>query len=227
MQAFAPRQAHRLAAATSAAVPGRRRRARCSGVRSSQRARMAVVDERPPVWVGHVALYVSDVDRSTGFWGSDRACAPVAPRRRHRDLRAPRRHPPDPASGRMPPSPATHRSTSWSTISTPRTRSGARRACSRRPSSAARIHDGFTVRDPDGYVVSVSNSHVAGRFRRVLASVVARAPLRHAAFALGLFLGWRGSWGGTMGRLPVPSTRAQLWRVLRSWSAGQRWSSSS
>jgi catechol 2,3-dioxygenase-like lactoylglutathione lyase family enzyme len=34
----------------------------------------------------------------------------------------------------------------------------------RQPSAIERgeIHDGFTVRDPDGYVVTVSNSHVEG-----------------------------------------------------------------
>lgn len=30
-------------------------------------------------------------------------------------------------------------------------------------------------------------------------------------------LGWRGSSGGTKARLPLPSTRAQPWRVFRSW----------
>ena len=41
----------------------------------------------------------------------------------------------------------------------------------------------------------------------------------HAASSrasLGLFLGWRGSSGGTIGRLPVPSTRAQPSWVLSS-----------
>ena len=43
----------------------------------------------------------------------------------------------------------------------------------------------------------------------------------------GRFLGWRGSSGGTIGRLPVPATRAQPLWVLRWWSWPQSGSVSS
>jgi hypothetical protein len=38
----------------------------------------------------------------------------------------------------------------------------------------------------------------------------------------GWLSGWRGSPGGTIGRLPVPRTRAQPWWVLRSWWWSQK-----
>src|SRR5690349_21058677 len=34
------------------------------------RARLPCMEERPPVWVGHIVLFASDIARSAAFWES-------------------------------------------------------------------------------------------------------------------------------------------------------------
>ena len=119
------------------------------------------MDERPPVWIGHAALAVHDVGRSADFWdrmglrevyrgddvgifelrgGTHLILHPGAPAAEPGDA---------PFDLMVEDLDATH--AEWS-------------AKGLQPSAIERgnIHDSFTVRDPDGYVVSVSNSHVAG-----------------------------------------------------------------
>lgn len=121
--------------------------------------RIANVDERPPVWVGHIALAVSDVDRSAQWWQS-LGLREIArePQVAIYELRGGTHlvlHPDTPRPGDAPFDlmvdnlEATH--AAW-------------RDAGLDPSTIerGRIHASFTVRDPDGYAVTVSNSHVAG-----------------------------------------------------------------
>jgi catechol 2,3-dioxygenase-like lactoylglutathione lyase family enzyme len=118
------------------------------------------MDERPPVWVGHVVLYASDIDRSAAFWeslgmrevgrnehvvvlelrgGTHMVIVPG-------DVSAPG---PAPFDLMVDDLEATR--AQWDAIGLA-------------PSAIERgdIHDAFTLTDPDGYVVTVSSSHVMG-----------------------------------------------------------------
>src|SRR5207244_3295986 len=66
-QAVAPGEAHRRwePGAVALLVRDHQQNVRASPHGWCQNARM---DERPPVWVGHVVLNVSDVSRSVEFW---------------------------------------------------------------------------------------------------------------------------------------------------------------
>jgi catechol 2,3-dioxygenase-like lactoylglutathione lyase family enzyme len=120
---------------------------------------MPNVDERPPVWVGHLALNVSDLERSSAFWDA------VGMRTVHCDdqmtifeLRGGTHlllFEGDPAPGgasfdlMVDDIDATH--ATWT-----------ERGLNVSEIERGQIHDGFNLTDPDGYVVSVCNSHVVG-----------------------------------------------------------------
>ena len=117
------------------------------------------VEERPPVWIGHALLQVSDVDRSANWW-------------REIGLREVERNehvavlelrggthlvlvPGSPKGGDAPfdlmveDLAATH--TDWS-----------KRGITVSAIKKGRIHNAFVATDPDGYVVTVNSSHVMG-----------------------------------------------------------------
>lgn len=122
------------------------------------------MDERPPLWVGHVVLATHDLARSSEFY---RALG-------LRQLRAPGA---DDLLAELEMRGGTH----LVLVHDPSTRTDGRGApfdlmaddldalhetMTQRgidPSSIARGgHDSFTFRDPDGYVVTVNSSHVVG-----------------------------------------------------------------
>jgi catechol 2,3-dioxygenase-like lactoylglutathione lyase family enzyme len=124
------------------------------------RARLPCVDERPPVWVGHVVLYASDIDRSATFWAS------LGLREVGRDehvvifeLRGGTHMVIAPGEATAPgPAPF---DLMVEDLDTTRAKWD---ALGLAPSAIehGNIHNAFTVTDPDGYVVTVSNSHVVG-----------------------------------------------------------------
>jgi catechol 2,3-dioxygenase-like lactoylglutathione lyase family enzyme len=116
-------------------------------------------DERPPIWIGHAALTVSDLERSTSFWlglglrpvgGNERVTVMELRGGTHLVL-----VPGAPAVGGAPfdlmveDLDATH--TDWSAAGLDVTEI-----------ERGEIHDSFVVRDPDGYEVTVNSSHVIG-----------------------------------------------------------------
>jgi catechol 2,3-dioxygenase-like lactoylglutathione lyase family enzyme len=117
------------------------------------------MDGRPPVWIGHAVLTVSDVDRSADFW-----CG-IGMREVERnehvavlELRGGTHLvlvPGTPAGGEAPfdlmveDLDATH--ADWSG-----------RGLDPTAIERGRIHAAFSVRDPDGYEVTVNSSHVVG-----------------------------------------------------------------
>lgn len=119
----------------------------------------AVMDDRPPVWVGHVRLSVSDMDRSADFWRE------IGMREIERnadvavlELRGGTHLvllPGTPATDEAPfdvmvdDLAATH--AQWKA-----------RGLDPSPITHGSIHSSFTVRDPDGYRVTVNSSHVVG-----------------------------------------------------------------
>ena len=116
-------------------------------------------DERPPVWIGHAVLTVSDLGRSTQWWTG------IGMREVERnehvvvlELRGGTHLvlvPGAPATGDAPfdlmveDLDATH--ADW-----------AARGLDPSAIERGRIHAGFTIRDPDGYRVTVNSSHVVG-----------------------------------------------------------------
>jgi catechol 2,3-dioxygenase-like lactoylglutathione lyase family enzyme len=115
---------------------------------------------RPPVWIGHAVLRVSDIDRSAAYWtglgmrevGRDDQVAVLELRGGTHLVILPGSPPEDgeaPFDLMVDDLDATH--TEWSA-----------RGLDPSPIDRGRIHDAFTVRDPDGYVVTVNNSHVSG-----------------------------------------------------------------
>jgi catechol 2,3-dioxygenase-like lactoylglutathione lyase family enzyme len=120
---------------------------------------MPGVDERPPIWVGHVVLSVSDLDRATRFWtGIGMREVETNPHVSVLELRGGTHLVLVPGSSSGGEAPfdlmvddldATHEMWSDQGLYVSEITRG-------------RIHDGFTVTDPDGYVVSISNSHVVG-----------------------------------------------------------------
>jgi catechol 2,3-dioxygenase-like lactoylglutathione lyase family enzyme len=118
------------------------------------------VDERPPVWIGHAVLTVSDVNRSADFWrdlgmrevernphvavlelrgGTHLVLVPGAP---EADADAPFDLMVDDLEAIR---------SQW-------------QARGLQPSEIqrGRIHSAFTVCDPDGYRITVNSSHVVG-----------------------------------------------------------------
>lgn len=118
------------------------------------------MEGRPPVWIGHAVLTVSDVDQSAAFWRGlgmreveRNAQVAVLELRGGTHLVL---VPGSPASGADAPFDlmvedleGTH--TRWRTS-----------GLDPSPIEHGRIHNSFTVRDPDGYRVAVSSSHVVG-----------------------------------------------------------------
>jgi catechol 2,3-dioxygenase-like lactoylglutathione lyase family enzyme len=115
---------------------------------------------RPPVWIGHAVLPVSDVNRSADFWQE------VGMREVERnahvavlELRGGTHLilvPGTPPSGADAPFDlmvddldATH--AEWKA-----------RGFDPAPIERGNIHSAFTVRDPDGYRVTINSSHVVG-----------------------------------------------------------------
>ena len=120
----------------------------------------ATVDGRPPVWIGHAFLSVSDVNRSADFWRSvgmreierNAQVAVLELRGGTHLLLLPGTPPADahvPFDLMVDDLDATH--ARWS-------------ASGLDPSPIERggIHSSFTVLDPDGYRVTVNSSHVVG-----------------------------------------------------------------
>jgi catechol 2,3-dioxygenase-like lactoylglutathione lyase family enzyme len=125
-------------------------------------AHTAVVQARPSIWIGHAVLNVSDIDRSADFWaalgmreiernpriavlelrgGTHLVLVPgVAPN--DTDVDAPFDLMVDDLD-------ATH--ANWEA-----------RGLDVSTIERGRIHDAFTLRDPDGYRVTVNSSHVVG-----------------------------------------------------------------
>jgi catechol 2,3-dioxygenase-like lactoylglutathione lyase family enzyme len=117
------------------------------------------VDGRPAVWIGHAVLPVSDIGRSADFWRD------LGMREIERgvevavlELRGGTHLllvPGGPDGDEVPfdlmveDLDATH--ADWS-----------RRGLAPSPIERRGFHSGFTVRDPDGYTLSVSSSHVVG-----------------------------------------------------------------
>ncbi len=117
------------------------------------------MEERPPIWVGHIGLQVGDLDRAVEFWTA--LGMRTIEQNEHvgvLELRGGTHLilvPGEPAPGDAPfdlmvdDLDATH--ASWQangmTVS----------AIEERP-----FHKSFTVSDPDGYVVTVNSTHVAG-----------------------------------------------------------------
>jgi len=118
------------------------------------------MDGRPAVWIGHAVLAVSDVDRSADYWrGLGMREVERNPHVAVLELRGgthlvlvPGR-PPEPADApfdlMVDDIDATH--AQW-------TADGLEPSVIER----GRIHASFTVRDPDGYRVTVNSSHVMG-----------------------------------------------------------------
>jgi catechol 2,3-dioxygenase-like lactoylglutathione lyase family enzyme len=119
------------------------------------------VEARPPVWVGHAVLNVGDLDRAAEFWRElgmreveRNAQVAVLELRGGTHLVL--------VGGSAPDAPvdapfdlmvedldATH--AAWTA-----------RGLAPSPIERGRIHNAFTVSDPDGHVVTVNSSHVVG-----------------------------------------------------------------
>ena len=119
-----------------------------------------MTDERPPVWVGHVVLRVSDLDRAHAFWtGIGMRAVEKNPNVAVLELRGGTHLvllPSDEVTAGEAPFDlmvddvdATH---------------AAYAAQGLAPSTIERghIHDAFTLTDPDGYTVRVNSTHVVG-----------------------------------------------------------------
>jgi catechol 2,3-dioxygenase-like lactoylglutathione lyase family enzyme len=118
------------------------------------------MERRPPVWIGHAVLTVTDVDRSVDFWrGIGMREVERNPNVAVLELRGgthlvlvPGTPPGDsdaPFDLMVEDLDATH--AEWSA-----------RGLDPSPIERGRIHASFTVRDPNGYRVAVNSSHVVG-----------------------------------------------------------------
>jgi catechol 2,3-dioxygenase-like lactoylglutathione lyase family enzyme len=121
-----------------------------------------VSDERPAVWVGHVSLGVSDLDRAVGFWtGLGMREIERNPHVAVLELRggthlvllpgavSPARGADVPFDLMVDDLDATH--AAWDDEGMQPT-----------TIERGRIHNSFSVADPDGRVLTVSSSHVVG-----------------------------------------------------------------
>jgi catechol 2,3-dioxygenase-like lactoylglutathione lyase family enzyme len=93
------------------------------------------VEERPPVWIGHAVLTVSDVGRSARWW-HDIGMREIEGGDAPFDLMVENLD-------------ATHQD--WSA-----------RGIAVGPITRGRIHNAFEATDPDGYRVTVNSTHVIG-----------------------------------------------------------------
>ncbi|MGZ6963571.1 MAG: VOC family protein [Acidimicrobiia bacterium] len=120
------------------------------------------MDERPPVWIGHAVLRVSDLERSAEFWrevglrevGRDDDNVVVLELRGGTHLillpgLAPEADTEAPFDLMVDDLDETHEQ--WRT-----------RGLAPSPIEHGRIHSAFSVRDPDGYLVTVNSSHIVG-----------------------------------------------------------------
>jgi catechol 2,3-dioxygenase-like lactoylglutathione lyase family enzyme len=118
------------------------------------------VDGRPAVWIGHAVLAVSDVDRSAAFW-RDLGMREVDrnPHVAVLELRG---------GTHLVLVPGTPDGTAGAPFDLMVDDLEATRAdweargLEPSPIERGRIHSAFTVRDPDGHVVTVNSSHVVG-----------------------------------------------------------------
>jgi catechol 2,3-dioxygenase-like lactoylglutathione lyase family enzyme len=117
------------------------------------------VDGRPPVWVGHVRLSVSDLDRSADFWRAigmreierNVSIAVLELRGGTHLVLLPGTPAPDSAPFDLMVDDLEGTHAQWKAL-----------GLDPSPITRGRIHSSFTVRDPDGYRVTVNSSHVAG-----------------------------------------------------------------
>lgn len=120
------------------------------------------MDERPPVWVGHAVLQVTDLDRASEFW------AGIGLREVGRDERVAVlefRGGTHLVLLRGPNPPAADSSAPFDLMVDDLDATRAEwEARGLEPSVITRgtIHDTFTVRDPDDRLATVNNSHVVG-----------------------------------------------------------------
>jgi catechol 2,3-dioxygenase-like lactoylglutathione lyase family enzyme len=121
---------------------------------------MVAVGSRPSVWIGHAVLTVSDVDRSADYWRDlgmreverNEQVAVLELRGGTHLVLVPGTPPEDadtPFDLMVEDVDATH--ADW-----------AARGLDPTPIERGRIHAAFTMRDPDGYRVTVNSSHVVG-----------------------------------------------------------------
>ena len=115
---------------------------------------------RPAVWIGHAVLTVSDLERSADFWRDlgmrelvrNSEIAVLELRGGTHLVLAPGQPPPDadaPFDLMVDNLDAVH--DEWLEL-----------GLDLSPIKRGRIHDAFTVLDPDGYRVTINSSHVAG-----------------------------------------------------------------
>jgi catechol 2,3-dioxygenase-like lactoylglutathione lyase family enzyme len=118
------------------------------------------MDGRPPVWIGHTVLTVADVDRSADFWrGIGMREVERNPHVAVLELRGgthlvlvpgtPGDNADAPFDLMVDDLDATH--AEWKA-----------RGLDPSPIEHGRIHASFSVRDPDGYRVTINSSHVIG-----------------------------------------------------------------
>jgi catechol 2,3-dioxygenase-like lactoylglutathione lyase family enzyme len=118
------------------------------------------MERRPPVWIGHAVLAVSDVDRSADFWRGlgmreverNAQVAVLELRGGTHLVLVPGAAPADadaPFDLMVDDLDATHAQSE-------------KRGLDPSPIERGRIHATFTVRDPDGYRVTINSSHVVG-----------------------------------------------------------------
>jgi catechol 2,3-dioxygenase-like lactoylglutathione lyase family enzyme len=118
------------------------------------------MEGRPPVWVGHVVLSVSDIGRSADYWTGvgmreveRNASVAVLELRGGTHLVL------------VPGTPASDGDASFDLMVDDLEAAHAdwvARGFDPSPIERGRIHDAFTIRDPDGYRVTVNSSHVIG-----------------------------------------------------------------
>jgi len=124
---------------------------------------MSDVDDRPAVWVGHVVLQATDLERSARWWGS------LGVRPVHRDddlaifeLRGGTHLLVFPGGSAPPPGGAAPFDLMVDDIEATRADWEARGLAPTALTSSVGDHRTFTVADPDGYVLTVFSSHVVG-----------------------------------------------------------------
>jgi catechol 2,3-dioxygenase-like lactoylglutathione lyase family enzyme len=120
---------------------------------------MTVMDQRPPVWIGHAVLTVEDVDRSAEFWRE------IGMREIERnehvavlELRGGTHLVLVPGTTEADEAPFDLMVEDLDTTHAAWTAKGLDPS----PVERGPIHASFTVRDPNGYRVKVNSSHVLG-----------------------------------------------------------------